>query len=291
MKIYKKIFLAFILPGISLLSIADVAYAASAPSTVKHFNTTVGKTIAISLTDPGDGGAIWKITYLPDKKIAQLIAKSTTPPATSNAGDFGQDNWTFKALKVGTTKLVLREYQPFNPTTTFGWYTATIVVAKAPKAVTPPQKTAGSVALRDNLRIADLKQIQTALELFYTDQNTYPKWTGLPLGSGMYSCLNASGFTKANCANPYMAVVPVDPLGGYFIYSKTSTSSYVVDATLEGSINNLKGKIYLTPSGLSTTVAPLAASSSSDFGVRRCCDPISGSCDILPDGSCGPVMY
>ena len=102
---------------------------------------------------------------------------------------------------------------------------------------------------RDSKRLADLKQLQTALELYYTDQNAYPAGAAAALGAGNFACLNATGFAAAGCANAYMGQVPVDPKSGNYTYTLAG-NSYTVDATLEGAVNGLSGAIKLTPSGI-----------------------------------------
>ncbi|MBI5729079.1 MAG: prepilin-type N-terminal cleavage/methylation domain-containing protein [Candidatus Magasanikbacteria bacterium] len=112
------------------------------------------------------------------------------------------------------------------------------------------------VKARDSKRLSDLKQLQTALELYYTDQNAYPPAvpsTSL-LGDATHACLNASGFGATGCANAYMGQVPTDPSGTsaapiYYTYTVAS-SSYSVAATLEGTVNNLSTGITLTPAGI-----------------------------------------
>jgi len=107
------------------------------------------------------------------------------------------------------------------------------------------------VKARDSKRLADLKQLQTALELYYTDQNSYPTGTSLSLGAGSAACLNSSGFTTTGCASPYMASVPTDPQGSSYTYTMAS-SSYTIGASLEGSLNGFtSGAISLKPSGIS----------------------------------------
>ena len=102
---------------------------------------------------------------------------------------------------------------------------------------------------RDSKRLSDLKQLQTALELYYTDQNAYPSGSAVTLGSGDYACLNASGWGAASCSNPYMGLVPKDPQSGTYVYT-TASSSYQIDAALEGTVNGLSGNIRLSPSGV-----------------------------------------
>lgn len=105
------------------------------------------------------------------------------------------------------------------------------------------------VKARDSKRLADLKQVQTALELYYTDQNLYPTGSEAVLGTERYACLNAKGWQPANCFDPYMGVIPTDPSDGEYIYS-SNIVTYEVTATLEGETNGLKGQIKLTPAGI-----------------------------------------
>lgn len=105
------------------------------------------------------------------------------------------------------------------------------------------------VKARDSKRLSDLKQLQTALELYYTDQNAYPAGSAVTLGSTNYACLNASGWGTAGCASAYMAGVPADPSTGAYTYTAAS-SSYSVTATLEGTVNGLSGGITLSSGGI-----------------------------------------
>lgn len=105
------------------------------------------------------------------------------------------------------------------------------------------------VKARDSKRLADLKQLQTALELYYTDQNAYPAGAGVSLGDATHACLNSTGFAAAGCASPYMGQVPVDPKSGNYTYT-AATSSYSISATLEGTVNGLTGAITLSPAGI-----------------------------------------
>jgi type II secretion system protein G len=103
---------------------------------------------------------------------------------------------------------------------------------------------------RDAKRMADLKQIQTALELYNNEKESYPTGTSATLGSGSFACLNASGFTTAGCPGAFMGTVPADP--GTFAYVYTGASStYSVAVTLEGNVGTLgPGVIHLTPVGV-----------------------------------------
>ena len=103
---------------------------------------------------------------------------------------------------------------------------------------------------RDSKRLADLKQLQTALELYYTDNNAYPPAPSPRLlGDANNACLNASGFAATGCSSPYMGQVPTDPKSGNYTYTIVS-SSYNITATLEGTVNNLTGTVTLSPTCL-----------------------------------------
>lgn len=105
---------------------------------------------------------------------------------------------------------------------------------------------------RDAKRMSDLKQIQTALELYYTDQSAYPAAaTPISLGDTAAACLGTGGFaTIAACTNAYMGQVPKDPQSGFYTYTVAS-SSYSITATLEGTVSGLgPGVVHLTPSGI-----------------------------------------
>lgn len=106
---------------------------------------------------------------------------------------------------------------------------------------------------RDSKRLSDLKQIQTALELYYTDNNAYPvEATAINLGQTATICLNsAAGFTTTGCATPYMGLVPTDPQSTQnYVYTSADGSTYTVVATLEGTVGSLSGAVTASPSGI-----------------------------------------
>lgn len=102
---------------------------------------------------------------------------------------------------------------------------------------------------RDARRLSDVKQIQTALELYYNDQGEYPPADpAVRLGDTDNACLDTTGFTtEAAClANPYMAVVPeypsprtdnncTDATAGYdYLRVATDQSTYRLNYCLGG---------------------------------------------------------
>lgn len=70
---------------------------------------------------------------------------------------------------------------------------------------------------RDAKRVSDIKQIQTALELYFVDASGYPAGTGLALGQGT-DCTTAcdtisstNGIAATAAGTTYMGLVPADP--------------------------------------------------------------------------------
>lgn len=105
---------------------------------------------------------------------------------------------------------------------------------------------------RDSKRVADVKQIQTALELYYADHDEYPEATGgAILGRTSASTLCASGFRTACFGGEtvYMGDVPSAPTpsdGGclandnsYFYHRRESTTDYTLTFCLGGSVGDL----------------------------------------------------
>ena len=75
---------------------------------------------------------------------------------------------------------------------------------------------------RDARRQSDIKQIRTALELYYDANNQqYPSGSDLELGTDDAACLNQNGWTTtAGCASDtiFMQKVPTDPVPGTHSY-------------------------------------------------------------------------
>ncbi len=70
---------------------------------------------------------------------------------------------------------------------------------------------------RDAKRVADIKQVQVALELYFDDNRAYPA-------------------TTASLAPNYIPTIPVDPLGAAYSYASLATActSYHLGIALEG---------------------------------------------------------
>jgi general secretion pathway protein G len=111
---------------------------------------------------------------------------------------------------------------------------------------------------RDSKRLSDMKQIQTALELYFTDNNAYPASDsdGFVLGIDA-TCLNGNGLESGSgctgTSSIYMALIPKDPQYPTltYIYTSSGTTNYLIAAELEGSVNDLgPGVINATPNGI-----------------------------------------
>ena len=68
---------------------------------------------------------------------------------------------------------------------------------------------------RDSKRVADMKQLQTALELYFNDKSAYPDQAEDEIGNPTngFGCLGGAGWeTVASCVNTpvYMGVTPRD---------------------------------------------------------------------------------
>lgn len=106
---------------------------------------------------------------------------------------------------------------------------------------------------RDAKRLSDVKQIQTALELYYTDQSDYPTGTALVLGGANAGCLGGGGFAASGCTGTlYMGQVPANPAPNGADYSYTKgTGTYSITFSLEGTSGGLPaGAHTASPSGI-----------------------------------------
>lgn len=114
---------------------------------------------------------------------------------------------------------------------------------------------------RDAKRISDVKQVQTALELFYNDQNGYPTQDGVNLGETGYECLDSvTGFdASADCSSGggtiYMAQVPENPTptdsGGAYLYNSetqvlSTNGEYSIEYYVAGDVGGVDGAQWNT---------------------------------------------
>ena len=97
---------------------------------------------------------------------------------------------------------------------------------------------------RDAKRISDVKQIQTALELYYNDANAYP--ATVTFGSAL--TYDTVTYMAAVPFNP----VPVDCTDGTYTYAAIGGStSYELEYCLGGSAGNVSAGLHTaTPGGI-----------------------------------------
>ena len=117
---------------------------------------------------------------------------------------------------------------------------------------------------RDAKRTSDIKSIQTALELFYVDNDAYPAGTALELGEGT-SCSSGACTVLSNATAgfettltgtvTYMGLIPRDPSSDgtaspctiastgtcSYSYTVNSTHGYELFFHLEGTAGDLVG--------------------------------------------------
>lgn len=97
---------------------------------------------------------------------------------------------------------------------------------------------------RDARRIADLRETQNALELYYTKNNAYPSISGADSWASLKTSLTGAGIGVTTISN--------DPLGSSRTYQYGVSSdfqNYVLKATLEDSNNpalndDVDGTVY-----------------------------------------------
>ena len=109
---------------------------------------------------------------------------------------------------------------------------------------------------RDAKRVSDIKQVQTALELYFVDANAYPIETAaLTLGGTASDTLSyTNGFASAVSGTTYMGQVPANPSPGGANYSYVTDSAgtgYTLTFTLEGATGGLASGVHsATPNGI-----------------------------------------
>lgn len=88
---------------------------------------------------------------------------------------------------------------------------------------------------RDAQRKSDLRQVQSALELYRADQNTYPASN---TNNAVGNCNSSASIGSEACDTIYMKTVPSDPIGstyynsGNYFYSSDG-STYTLASCIE----------------------------------------------------------
>lgn len=116
---------------------------------------------------------------------------------------------------------------------------------------------------RDARRVSDVKQIQTALELYLNDVGTYPSSPATSDcaagGDTVGLCISSTNEIAATCAGTtYMAQIPADPLydataspASQYCYTQDADTTYSLRYTLEGATAGIAaGNHIATPAGM-----------------------------------------
>jgi len=110
---------------------------------------------------------------------------------------------------------------------------------------------------RDAQRKSDMRQMQSALELYRSDNGSYPTSSGFKLPSSVVSgdntCPTAGSFTSNGTT--YMQKIPCDPLNdttyynsGYYYYSSNGTT-YTLAACIENTNDTDQNVTSTSPGG------------------------------------------
>ena len=108
---------------------------------------------------------------------------------------------------------------------------------------------------RDAKRVADVKQIQTALELYFNDCSQYPDGSA----NGGLAAADANGCPGTITFGTFMSQIPTaptPPTGNAYTYNDNSgdLGSYNLDFVLEGITGGLTGtNCTATPAGIICT--------------------------------------
>ena len=96
---------------------------------------------------------------------------------------------------------------------------------------------------RDARRVADIKQLQLALELYFDANKTYPT-------TAQGTAVLTSGCNGSAC----ITTIPADPLGAAYVYEGCNATFYQIGTSLEESTNPaLSSGLAAKPSVCSTT--------------------------------------
>ncbi len=114
---------------------------------------------------------------------------------------------------------------------------------------------------RDAKRLSDLKQVQSAINMYFNDNGSYPPsgnaWHGNCSGYGSYGTTGATGYIQ-NLAPTYIKELPIDPkqtASGCYLYKSGSPSEYMylVYGTVEGVVpDSLKWPAHPTSNSYSS---------------------------------------
>ncbi|MBU0672161.1 MAG: protease inhibitor I42 family protein [Candidatus Margulisbacteria bacterium] len=74
----------------------------------------IGENISFSLDSNATTGYQWQLARPLDNNFVELVSSVYLVPNTGRVGTGGTEIWTFKALKVGRTKIYLKYVRPWE---------------------------------------------------------------------------------------------------------------------------------------------------------------------------------
>ena len=77
-------------------------------------NARAGENFIITLESNPTTGYSWQLAKPLDEKIVQLVGSEYTPSRTDLVGAGGTEEWTFLAVKKGTTRVSLKYVRPWE---------------------------------------------------------------------------------------------------------------------------------------------------------------------------------
>jgi inhibitor of cysteine peptidase len=141
MKIKLALAISICLLSLSLLSCAQVNRQVSLRLTYDDFtqnkiqthtlsNVRIGNTIAITLPSNATTGFQWSVARISDSAVLSQEGNSEyVLPESTLAGAGGQEIWTFKALKRGSSTIYMEYSQAWQGGTKNAWtFTASVTV-------------------------------------------------------------------------------------------------------------------------------------------------------------------
>ncbi len=75
---------------------------------------SVGDTLVVTLASNASTGFSWQLVQISDPSVLQQVGQQFNQPPTPVPGAPGTEVWTFKALKTGTSAILMEYSQPFS---------------------------------------------------------------------------------------------------------------------------------------------------------------------------------
>jgi len=94
----------------------------------KQVELSVGQSLVVTLESNATTGYSWVLVQNSDDSVLSKTGKEYVAPQTTLLGAGGQEEWTFKALKKGTSTISMGYSRPWESTPPVETFDLTIVV-------------------------------------------------------------------------------------------------------------------------------------------------------------------